>query len=344
MIEAVTEENLPEFENYIKLNPRGSYLQSSLWARQNPAWHWRGYIRRNEYKRVTGAVSFLVRDIPLLPYQIIYAGKGPIYDMGDTASLRDLLAALQEAAREEQAAIVRVDPPVEDSDKELMSVYEAYDYEKLKHRGRAPFHSRHCWILNIGKNSWARLQKTFSREQAQNLRIALRHDVEIKRGGKALAGAFGRMIEHSALRDSKKSESSEFFSGFMDTFGDRAKIYLACKNHRPIAGLLMVLTGGRYECVARADLSDPTLHAMSLLQAAVLQTAADSGYDAVLFPVGAFYPESELYQIFSGLGAKPDSTVGEMDWYCKPLIGMASKLILRAADWIDREQYFLKIR
>lgn len=344
MIEAVTEENLSEFENYIKLNPRGSYLQGSLWARQNPAWHWRAYIRRNEYRRVTGAVSFLVKAVPVLPYQIIYVGRGPVHDLGDYDTLRELLEALRTAAKEEQASIVRLDPPEDESDVDVMDIYETYDYEKLKHRGTRPVHPRNNWIVDTGKVSWAKLQQRFSREQAQNIRIALRHNVDIRRGGKALAGAFGRMVEQAALRDTRMAETSDFFSSLMDAYGNLAKIYLAFVDNRPVAGMVMVLTGTRYECVARVDLGDPALHAVSLLQAAVIQAAADSGYDSVSFPGTGPNPESPVYIHDSGFGGRPEKLIGELDWYVKPLLGMTSRLLIRISGWIAKKTYFIRIR
>ena len=344
MIEAVHEENLAEFENYILLNPRGSYLQCSSWAEQNPSWHWRAYIRRNEYKRVTGVVSFLVRTIPVLPFQILYAGRGPLYDIGDYDTLRELLGALRTAAAEESAAIVRLDPPEDRSDKEVLELYETLDYERVKHRGVGPAHPRHNWVIETAGLTWEKLQRGFSAAQLQNMRIALRHNVEIRRGGKGLAKAFGSLVERSALRDLRQAETADYFSGLMDSFGDRAKIYLACMENRPVAGAVMILTGTRYECAARVDLSNPSVHAMSLLQAAIVQAAADSGCDSVTFAGTDPDPASDSYRLDSGLGGHAEDLIGELDWYVKPILGLVAKLVLRISAWFTRWLYFIRIR
>lgn len=345
MIESVNEDNLSEFENYIKLNPRGSCLQSSLWAHQNPEWHWRAYIRRNEYKRVTGVVSFLVRPIPVLPFQLIYAGRGPLFDVGDYAALKELLDALKLAAKEEMASIVRLDPPVDEADTEVIDILESYDYEILKHKkGPGPFHPCRNWVVGTAKKSFARLQKDFTPRQAQNIRIAQHHEVEIRRGGKAYAAAFGRMIEHAALRDTLVSETVDYYTGLMDTFGNLAKIYLALIDNRPVAGMIMILTGTRYECVARVDMSNPGIHAMSLLQAAVIQAAADAGYDSVSFPEARSGSQDTSHLQDSGFGGREEKLVGEMDWYVRPLLGMFSKIPLRLSAWFEKKAYFLKIR
>ena len=66
MTELVTKATLCEYEAFLESHPKGHFAQSSLWAKQKPAWDWKALICRDEQGKIKGAIAFLIRKCPLL--------------------------------------------------------------------------------------------------------------------------------------------------------------------------------------------------------------------------------------------------------------------------------------
>jgi len=340
MIEYVNEANLSEFEWYLQA-AGGSYLQSSRWAKLNPNWHWRAYIRRNEHKQITGAVSVLIREIPLLPYQMMYCCRGPVFDDGDEQTLRELLDELVSAARDEGICLVRIDPPIEEHNIAYMTVLEEYRYRTLKHKRSRPAQPRRSWVIPMA-GSWENLQQGFSAEHIQKIRMALRSGVEIRGGGRAMAGAYAELQAQQAFRDGKIANSEVYFSGLADGLG--AHTYMAYLDSRPVAGAVMVGYGNRLTAVSMANISEPGTKAMHLLMAAILQSASEAGYEFCEFPGVPTDETSDIYALYAGFGGEPVATFGEMDWLRRGLGGRCFRLIERVQERVRLQRNFIETR
>ena len=48
MTELVNQNNLAEYESFVQSHPKGHFAQSSLWAKQKPAWTWQAILCRGE--------------------------------------------------------------------------------------------------------------------------------------------------------------------------------------------------------------------------------------------------------------------------------------------------------
>ena len=46
MTELIQESTLAEYEAFVQSHPKGHFAQSSLWAKQKPAWKWRAIVSR----------------------------------------------------------------------------------------------------------------------------------------------------------------------------------------------------------------------------------------------------------------------------------------------------------
>lgn len=338
MIEYVNEANLNEFETYLQ-SRGGSYLQSSKWAKLNPNWHWRAFLRRDENKHVTGAASVLIREIPLLPYQMMYCCRGPVFD--DEESLRDLLDEIAETARSEGVCLVRLDPPIEEHDIAYMTVLEEYRYRTLKHKRSRPAQPRRNWVVPL-QGSWEQVQQGFSQTHIQSIRMALRSGVEIRGGGRAMAAAYAELQAQQAFRDGKIANSEVYYSGLADGMG--AHTYMAYLDSRPVAGAVVVGYGRRLTAISMANISEPGTRAMHLLMAAILQSAAEAGYDSVEFPGVPADPASEIYELDAGFGGGPVATFGEMDWLRRGLGGRVFRSIERIQNRINLQRNFIETR
>lgn len=107
------------WDAYVRAHQRATYLQTSAWARVKAATGWSA-THVGSRGGTVGAfgAQVLTRPIPLLPWRFAYAPRGPLADAwnADThwAWAQALRAAAQPARPLERAAIVRMDPEVED--------------------------------------------------------------------------------------------------------------------------------------------------------------------------------------------------------------------------------------
>ena len=83
MIETVTAATLPEYEEFIQKHPKGHFLQSSLWGKVKDSWKWEAILCRGADGAVRGSLAVLIRKVPMLPYTLMYAGRGPVCDSHD---------------------------------------------------------------------------------------------------------------------------------------------------------------------------------------------------------------------------------------------------------------------
>ena len=91
MTELVNQTNLAEYEAFVQSHPKGHFAQSSLWAKQKPAWTWQAIICRGEDGKIKGSVAFLIRKMPIVRKKMMYACRGPVCDLTDRATFEELM-------------------------------------------------------------------------------------------------------------------------------------------------------------------------------------------------------------------------------------------------------------
>lgn len=310
MIEYVGRENLEEFDAFVRVHPAGSFLQSSLWRQQKPAWRWRGLIRRDERGKITGTLALLIRRVPVLPVTLIYGCRGPVCDPEDGETLQELLAAARELGKKERAYVVRLDPAVAE-DVAYRERMQELGFVSQKHRGGyVPLQPTCCWRIMLEGCQPQDVPRGFSEETRQSVRIALQRGVEIRQGGRELAADFAALMQQTAVRDSKVVRPADYYAGLVENFGAAARIYLAEYDGRVVAGALVLTYGACATGVFEADDGDVMLRARHLLRTMILRQALEDGCAVCEFPEPSGDPDSAFSQ---GFGGGIVRYVGELD-------------------------------
>ena len=112
MTELIQESTLAEYEAFVQSHPKGHFAQSSLWAKQKPAWKWRAIVSRGADGRIRGSIAFLIRTMPYIHKTMLYACRGPVCDLDDRETFGELVAAARELAKEYKAYVIKIDPDV----------------------------------------------------------------------------------------------------------------------------------------------------------------------------------------------------------------------------------------
>ena len=124
MFEIINDKTLPEFEAFIEASPKGHFLQSSRWGKVKSAWKWQAVAVRDENGKIKGAMSVLIRKMPMVPYTLMYSGRGPVCDPHDEETIAALTEGLRSIAKANRAYAVKLDPDIKSDDSEFISTLD----------------------------------------------------------------------------------------------------------------------------------------------------------------------------------------------------------------------------
>ncbi|MBQ1706088.1 MAG: peptidoglycan bridge formation glycyltransferase FemA/FemB family protein [Clostridia bacterium] len=246
MFEFVNEQNLPQFEAFVQSHPKGHFLQSHDWAPVKSDWKWEGILRRNEAGEITGAMSVLLRKMPGVPYQMMYAARGPVCDLHDADTLRELTQGAAVLAKKYKAYALRIDPDVSSSDTEFIELMKSLGY--VHHPGDKDFNGiQPCYVfrLNVKDKTEDELLAAFHSKTRYNLRLSARKGVTVRVCGKEMLPDFARLMQETGNRDGFITRPQAYFETMMDALGENARLYMAFWEDRPIAGTLAVHYGNK---------------------------------------------------------------------------------------------------
>ena len=246
MFEIVIQETLPQFEAFIEAHPKGHFLQSKLWAPVKPDWVWEGILSRREDGTIRGAMSVLIRKMPGVPYRLMYAARGPVCDLDDREALQDLTHGAALLAKKYNAYALRIDPDVPSSETGFVQTMKELGY--AHHPGDKDFNGiQPCYVfrLDVKDKTEEDLLAAFHSKTRYNLRLSARKGVTVKLCGKEMLEDFTRIMKETGDRDGFITRPQSYFETMMDALGDKARLYMAFWEDKPIAGTLAVQYGNK---------------------------------------------------------------------------------------------------
>ena len=107
-----------DMESFVSTHPKCHFLQSTYWPAAKPQWDWRGVLSRDESGAVRGALSILIRRMPG-GFALMYAPRGPVCDIRDTAVMRELFDGAAQVAKQCRGYLMQIDPDVLNSDEQF---------------------------------------------------------------------------------------------------------------------------------------------------------------------------------------------------------------------------------
>ena len=246
MFEIVTNETLPQFEAFVEGHPKGHFLQSRLWAPVKPDWVWEGLLSRGADGQIRGAMSVLIRKMPGVPYKLMYAARGPVCDLHDREALKDLTDGAAVLAKKHKAYALRIDPDVPSDREDFIENMKALGY--AHHPGDKDFNGiQPCYVfrLDVKDKTEEELLAAFHSKTRYNLRLSARKGVTVRLCGKEMLEDFTRIMKETGDRDGFITRPQSYFETMMDALGDKARLYMAFWEDKPIAGTLAVQYGNK---------------------------------------------------------------------------------------------------
>lgn len=330
MIEFVTKENLAEYEAFVQAHPKGHFMQSCLWAKQKPEWIWEAMICRGDDGKIKGAMSVLIRKVPYLPYRLMYAGRGPVCDICDTETLRELTDGAKALAKRYKAYTLKIDPDVLVEDAEFIARMESLGYKRLDTgKNFSGIQPRFVFRLYLNGRNQEELMESFHSKTRYNIRLAERKGVRVEIKGKEAAGDFSDLMMETGVRDGFVVRNREYFENMMDNLGEHCRLYMAYSGDTPIAGTLAIHYGDKVWYLYGASSNNHrNLMPNYLLQWNMIQWAQELGcrvYDfrGVSGDLSEDNPLYGLYRFKKGFNGDFTEFAGEFDYVFSPVIHTA---------------------
>lgn len=321
MTELVTNSSLAEYEAFVQSHPKGHFAQSSLWAKQKPAWRWKALVCRGENSRIKGSIAFLIRKMPIIHKNMLYACRGPVCDLDDRETFAELMQAAKELARSEKAYVIKIDPDVPSSDTAFEKMLTDNGF-RSRHTGKnfEAIQPRYVFRLYLNGRNEEEMLASFHQKWRYNIRLAVKKGVEVRICGKEMVPDFTRIMVETGVRDNFATRPAEYFAAMLDNLGEHARLYMAFHEGKPIAGTLAINYGDKVWYLYGASSNEHrNLMPNYLLQWNMICWAIESGsrvYDfrGVSGDVSEDNPHYGLYRFKQGFRGEFTEFVGEYDY------------------------------
>ena len=233
-----------DMESFVSTHPKGHFLQSTYWPAAKPQWDWRGVLSRDESDAIRGALSILIRRMPG-GFALMYAPRGPVCDIRDTAVMRELFDGAAQVAKQCRGYLMQIDPDVLNSDEQFKRDMSALGFacegDSLNFEGIQP---RFVFRLDIAGKTEDEVLAHFEQKTRYNVRLAAKKGVTTQFWSgdgdipdEALT-AFADIMQTTGKRDRFLVRSKDYFANMLRALGKHARLYLAYLDGQPISGTI----------------------------------------------------------------------------------------------------------
>lgn len=246
MFEIINSDTLHEYEEFVSASAKGHFLQSYNWSKVKDSWKWEAAAVRDENGKICGAFSVLIRKVPGLPYTLMYSARGPVCDVHDKNTLKELTDAALFLAKKHKAYAFKLDPDVLSSDTEFIEIMKELGYKHTP--GSKDFDGiqpNYVFRLNVKNKTEDELLAAFHQKTRYNLKLSVRKGVEVRLCGKEMLHDFSRIMLETGNRDGFVTRPESYFATMMDALGENCRLYMAFLEDKPIAGTLAVHYGNK---------------------------------------------------------------------------------------------------
>src|SRR5574344_434995 len=225
-------------ENKDEIKKYKEYIQNSKYARLTQAIEWTKVKKNWEYEivyleensKIVASMLILIQSMKIGGYTMMYAPRGPVCDVTNIELVNKLVKESEPLAEKYKACMLKFDPQITFSD-ELNKLYQKNGYRTS---GKCCDHDKliqplHEAVLNIDKQNYDELMKTFAEKTRYNIRLSNRKGVEVyhchdEEGLKI----FYSLYEVTTKRDKIGKRDYEYFKNMINAYDeDHLRIYIA---------------------------------------------------------------------------------------------------------------------
>jgi len=323
--------NEEEYERFLQTHPKGHFLQSVKWARLKSNWMHKIIVVRDNEGNIKGSMSLLIRKLPFLNYTIMYSPRGPVCDIHDYDTIKELVEKAKVIASIYKSYVLKIDPDIEKDDEEFKRIVSELGFKaKNNTKNFEAIQPQFVFRLDIKNKTEEEIMMGFHQKVRYNIRLAMRKGVEIRIGSKEDIPEFHKIMLETGIRDKFVVRSASYFERMLDVLGpDNIRLYLAYYQGKMIAGTIAIVYGNKCWYLYGAS-SNEHRNVMPnyLLQWEMIKWALERGCDIYDFrgvsgDLNENNPLYGLYRFKKGFGGKFTEFVGELDYVFNPFIYFA---------------------
>jgi peptidoglycan pentaglycine glycine transferase (the first glycine) len=238
--------------------PNAHPLQSWAWGEFKSRWGWsaqalRIQVNEEQPQWVQAAALVLKRQVPRLPFSILYVPKGPLLDYNNSRLRRVVLAQLEQLARRHKAIFIKIDPDVVRSwglEAERPSPVGAVVMRDLQNRGwrfsADQVQFRNTVTLDLERPA-EELLAAMKQKTRYNIRLAERKGVRVRLGTPGDFATIVTMYADTAARDNFTIRPPDYYLDAWQTLYEAglAQPLLAEYAGEAVAAVVLVHYGRR---------------------------------------------------------------------------------------------------
>lgn len=280
----IMEENeLEEYESFVEKHKKGHFAQSIRWAKTKDEWEYETVVVRNESGEIKGSMLLLIRKMPMLGSSLVYSPRGPVCDIYDKETFKELTKKAEEVCKKHKAFMIKIDPDISNEDLKFKQIAKDIGYktiEKIKSLDEIA-QPRIVFRLNLENKTEDELFQSFHQKTRYNIRLATKKNVVIREGKRDDIPEFQKIMEVTGSRDKFPIPGTEYFEELYDAMGEEhVKILFADYEGQAIATTYNFLYGNKVWYMFGGSLNEKrNLMPTYLLQWENIKWAKENGCD-----------------------------------------------------------------
>lgn len=316
-----------EIDSFIKNHWKSHFMQSPQWSNLKSHWNREILLSRDKGGNIKGYMCLLIRKIPLINRTIMYSPRGPVADVDDGATYRDLITRAKEVAEKYNSYVLKIDPDIPADDEAYREMVTGMGFKiKGDTKNFEAIQPRFVFRLNIGNRSEDEVMAMFTQKTRYNIRLASRRGVKTRIGTMDDLPAFHQIMLETGIRDKFIVRSKEYFQQMLKAMGDDARLYLAFYNEQLIAGTIAIAYGNKCWYLYGASSNDHRnvmpnyLLQWEMIKWGLERNAEIYDFRGVSGDLDESNPLYGLYRFKKGFNGDFTEFIGELDYVFNPLI------------------------
>ncbi|MDI6731289.1 MAG: peptidoglycan bridge formation glycyltransferase FemA/FemB family protein [Candidatus Margulisbacteria bacterium] len=313
------------WNQFASSQPDPQVLQSYEWGELKAQFGWQPVrLAIEDNSRIIAGISLLKREIPYLKHSFFYAPRGPIVKYSNRELLHFLLSAIEKEADKHHAVSLKIDPPVDNDNREILDLLYKLGFEKSAKQVQP----RATILLDISP-PLEHILKGFEEKTRYNVRLAEKKGVVV-REDKSEAGIaeFYQLYLETAKRDNFIIHPLRYYQKIREIMLEKGlgTNFIAYLDNKPIAAVIIFCFGTQIWYMYGASASE-TRNVMPnhLLHWDVIRWAKSQGYktyDLWGIPVNPKegHPLWGVYRFKKGFKGKAVKYIGAYDFPYSPLL------------------------
>ncbi len=322
----LTNERLKEYEQFLQSSEKGHFCQTPQWAKVKDMWKNEVVLSLDESGKIKGAMSLLIRKIPVFNSTIMYSPRGPVCDIYDKETLDELVCGAKELAKKHKSYVLKIDPDVPVSDNKFSDIMFSLGFKTIKSKNFEGIQPNFVFRKDIKGMSEQEVFDSFHSKHRYNVRLAIKKGCTVKIGAREDLKIFVDIMMETGVRDGFVPRSLEYFEKMYDELGDMLRLYLVYYEGKVISGAISIIHSKKVWYLYGAS-SNAYRNVMPnyLMQWEMIKWAIEEGCDMYDFrgvsgDIDESNPMYGLYRFKKGFNGDLVEFIGTLDYVFNPFM------------------------